>query len=240
MFKPNIYLLLNISRTKPNNNLITSSFKNDAINLVNWLGIDLADGNSSLVLSQAGTWVSNGSPSLPLNSVQYNNAGALFGDAFFTRDSTTKDTVINTPISSGVTAGFLSNVGLGLAAIRFEDTNTGEFSSIAVESGGLLSTYSTDGTVEWATQLSDSEFQFINSSTSDRFLHLDVGNGSYGIGDLDTSSNGTFISINDVTQTVEITNIPAYADNATAFAAIGANKLYYTDVAGEYILKLSH
>ena len=59
MFKPNIYLPLNISRTKPNNNLITSSFKNDAINLVNWLGIDLADGNSSLVLSQAGTWVSN-------------------------------------------------------------------------------------------------------------------------------------------------------------------------------------
>lgn len=34
--------------------------------------------------------------------------------------------------------------------------------------------------------------------------------------------------------------IPAYANNAAAVVAIGAGKLYYTDVAGEYIVKMSH
>jgi len=35
-------------------------------------------------------------------------------------------------------------------------------------------------------------------------------------------------------------DIPAYANNAAAFAVLGAGKLYYTDVAGEYILKVTH
>lgn len=34
--------------------------------------------------------------------------------------------------------------------------------------------------------------------------------------------------------------IQAYADNTAAVAAIGTGKLYYTDVAGEYMVKLSH
>lgn len=34
--------------------------------------------------------------------------------------------------------------------------------------------------------------------------------------------------------------IPAYANNAAAVVGIGAGKLYYTDVAGEYLVKLSH
>lgn len=34
--------------------------------------------------------------------------------------------------------------------------------------------------------------------------------------------------------------IPAYADNAAALAALGAGRLYYTDTAGEYIVKVSH
>jgi hypothetical protein len=35
-------------------------------------------------------------------------------------------------------------------------------------------------------------------------------------------------------------SIPAYADNAAAVAALGANRLYYTDTAGEYIVKITH
>jgi len=58
MFKPNIFLPLNISRTKQDNALITSSFKNQAISLLDWLGIDLINGSSSLVLAKNGTWVS--------------------------------------------------------------------------------------------------------------------------------------------------------------------------------------
>jgi len=40
--------------------------------------------------------------------------------------------------------------------------------------------------------------------------------------------------------TGDFSSIPAYANNAAALAVIGAGKLYYTDTAGEYIIKLSH
>jgi len=52
----------------------------------------------------------------------------------------------------------------------------------------------------------------------------------------DASGNATWQTLAGASGT----GIPAYANNATAVAAIGAGKLYYTDVAGEYILKLSH
>jgi hypothetical protein len=50
---------------------------------------------------------------------------------------------------------------------------------------------------------------------------LKVTNGSTGLGQLQLS-------------------IPAYANNAAAVAALGANRLYYTDTAGEYIVKITH
>ncbi len=212
MFKPNIYLPLNISRTKPNNNLITSSFKNDAINLVDWLGIDLADGNSSLVLSQAGTWVSNGSPSAPVNSIQYNNAGAFGGDALFTRDPVTLTTLIATPL-----------VGLG------DITSLGNSTTFAVTDADQSIDANTNGS-----------FNVSNVGGVDVFFQVGIDEGIYQLGDFGSTLNGTYFKIDDTTQTIEVTNVPAYANNAAAFAAIGANKLYYTDVAGEYILKLSH
>lgn len=46
--------------------------------------------------------------------------------------------------------------------------------------------------------------------------------------------------VNTTGSKISAPNIPAYANNAAAAAAIGAGKLYYTDVAGEYVLKLSH
>lgn len=52
----------------------------------------------------------------------------------------------------------------------------------------------------------------------------------------DASGNATWQTLSGAIGT----GIPAYANNAAAFAAIGAGKLYYTDVAGEYVLKLSH
>jgi len=46
--------------------------------------------------------------------------------------------------------------------------------------------------------------------------------------------------VNTTGSKISMPNIPAYANNAAAVSAIGAGKLYYTDVAGEYVLKLSH
>lgn len=56
------------------------------------------DGILGQVLSTDGigglSWVSGGTPGGSDTWVQYNNAGAFFGDALFTRDSTTKETFI--------------------------------------------------------------------------------------------------------------------------------------------------
>lgn len=40
--------------------------------------------------------------------------------------------------------------------------------------------------------------------------------------------------------TLDFSAVPSYADNTAAEAVLGAGKLYYTDVAGEYMLKVTH
>lgn len=89
MFKPNLFLSLNTSRNKQNNALITSSFKNNSINLFDWFGV-----------------------ANPLNSVQYNKNGHFFGDSLFLRDPITKETVITRVTTSGTDTGFVVNKNL--------------------------------------------------------------------------------------------------------------------------------
>lgn len=60
------------------------------------LGIS-AEGSASLFLNEQGDWVAaggGGTPSAPLNSIQYNNAGSFFGDALATRNAATGETYI--------------------------------------------------------------------------------------------------------------------------------------------------
>lgn len=59
MFRPDINLSKNIARTKQNNALITDTFQNQSISLLQWFGIDLQKGSNTLVLAQDGTWVAN-------------------------------------------------------------------------------------------------------------------------------------------------------------------------------------
>lgn len=47
-------------------------------------------------------------------------------------------------------------------------------------------------------------------------------------------------STTQIRNDVMLTDIAAYANNAAAVSALGVNRLYYTDVAGEYILKITH
>jgi len=68
---------------------------------------------------------------------------------------------------------------------------------------------------------------------------VQIQDGTQGAGKIltsDASGNATWQTLSGASGT----GIPAYANNAAAFAALGAGKLYYTDVAGEYVLKLSH
>ena len=52
----------------------------------------------------------------------------------------------------------------------------------------------------------------------------------------DASGNATWID----PSTLDFSTVPAYTDNTAAEAVLGAGKLYYTDVAGEYMLKVTH
>jgi len=75
-----------------------------------------------------------------------------------------------------------------------------------------------------------------NISTTQLKLLINATQGAGKVLTSDADGNATWQTLSAASGT----GIPAYADNAAAFAAIGAGKLYYTDVAGEHILKLSH
>ena len=119
---------------------------------------------------------------------------------------------------------------------------TGEFVKLANGDGQIdLEVNSSDGTISTALKLSPLLLTFGDYvGGNDLGLIVDIELGFYTLGANGAIGNGTKLYIDDNAQTIEITNVPSYANNAAAFAAIGANKLYYTDVAGEYILKLSH
>lgn len=59
MFKPKVFLPLNINYTKADNKLLTEGFRNKPLDLLEWFGINLDTGNSNLVLSQLGIWIDN-------------------------------------------------------------------------------------------------------------------------------------------------------------------------------------
>ena len=112
MFSPKLYIPSNIRGNKPKNSLITDTFQNNAVSLLDWLGIDLGNGDASLVLSKAGTWVSNGSPTLTftngltktLNNVQL--GGTLTEDITIDIDGNQFE-VVNSfnSLINGVTSG---------------------------------------------------------------------------------------------------------------------------------------
>ena len=60
----------------------------------------------------------------------------------------------------------------------------------------------------------------------------------YGEGLISVGNGGVLTTINPAD--LNFSTVPAYANNTAAEAALGPGKLYYTDVAGEYILKVSH
>jgi len=83
----------------------------------------------------------------------------------------------------------------------------------------------------------------IGTSTPDTTLHV-VGkmkyeDGTQGDGYVLTSDADGMATWTDAA-TLDFSAVPSYADNTAAEAVLGAGKLYYTDVAGEYMLKVTH
>ena len=106
-FKPKIFIPSNIRSDKRNNSLITESFLNNSIDLMDWMGINLQTGNNSLFLAQNGTWQSvGGSITGDPNQVLYFDfAGNIDSDAGFIRDvlgATTKIYADESNIFGGV------------------------------------------------------------------------------------------------------------------------------------------
>ena len=68
---------------------------------------------------------------------------------------------------------------------------------------------------------------------------LQLTNIGEGLGKVLTSS-ATGMATWETLGTGDFSGIPNYANNAAAYAAIGAGKLYYVDVAGEWQIYVSH
>jgi hypothetical protein len=121
-------------------------------------------------------------------------------------------------------------VGIGGAAESNKSlVVTGVFQSI---SGDVLLSVTS---IDWNIGDNSAGLSNIAGSLSDKTINM--------------AADAVQIYIDGTANTVEFTAsngikannaIPAYANNAAALSAIGAGKLYYTDVAGEYMVKLSH
>lgn len=134
-------------------------------------------GDESLFLNQQGNWVEvNGTPSLPLNSVQYNNAGAFGGDSGFTRNPTTFATTISA--LSAPTTGSL-----------FQLTSTASTFGYRDNPNSVVSGYTVMAT--------SNEFRFSTASTDYR---IKADSTSLRLGDEQSIHNSTLFTINDASQ----------------------------------------
>lgn len=182
-----------------------------------------------------------GTPSLPLNSIQYNNGGAFQGDTLFTRDFTTQETNIlandgtfefGIKILPEIKPSFSASV-LKLSTSAKADVFAG------VNDAGM--SYSPDGNLMYKAFVQDGAMSFVeeNDVYFHNYLVLDKTNNVYKIGDIDTSNLGTNIIIDDNTQIVTITNVPSYADDAAATGAgLTTGQLYSTTTGGSTFLKI--
>jgi len=180
MFKPKIFIPSNLRSDKKDNILVTDVVRNKSVNLLEWLGIDLLNGDNTKFLSQKGTYesVTAVTPSAPTNSVQYNNAGAFGGDANFTRNPTTFATVINA--LSAPTVGGIFQLSNTILQIGYTDTPSTINSGVRFNSTG-------------------SSFRYTNSSTDLRIL----ANGTnLRIGDTESAFNDTLITLDDINKTI--------------------------------------
>lgn len=159
-------------------------------------------------------------------------------------------------ILSAASNSVSNNVGSDVSAVNY--TN-GAIRSVFVDSTSALFQVSnltnsgtqfnglaaTDTTVSihLNNTVGNNEFAFINDNgivlKVDSLGKLGYFDGNQANGYVltsDASGNASWADIKDA----DFSNVPVYSDNATAVAAIGAGKLYYTDTSGEYILKITH
>lgn len=143
----------------------------------NCLGIT-PDGDENLFLNQLGNWVEvsggSGTPSLPLNSVQYNNAGAFGGDSGFTRNPTTFATTISA--LSAPTTGSLWSITT--------TSSTGGFNNMGSSIRSTITFNATTSEVRHSTSTTD--------------LRLLINDSLLSLGDTASTFNDTLFTIDDI------------------------------------------
>ncbi len=135
--------------------------------------------------------------------------------------------------SNGVSVGLVNDIIE--TVIVGNDKSVGEFVKLADGSGQIdLEVNSPDGSLTYALKMSPGLLTFgdyINAS--DIYLLLVVEFGKYEIGDLGGFLNSTKVTIDDVNQLVKITNVPTYADDASAITGgLSTGHLYKTTTGG--------
>ena len=196
---------------------------------------------------------SQGLPSLPLNSVQYNNDGAFFGDALFTRDPTTNDVIIAQE-SGTVQFGLQQNsdiLGLGVVSGSFNywkdsASNLIALAGVGDNTGGggnpAISFIDTRNIVTGDFANFQNEYDGVKFST-----HASATNGTIvaetlmdntGVTMQYTTDGITFTKI-IIDTLVTITNVPSYAnDLAATGGGLTSGQLYSTTTGGSTFLKI--
>ena len=172
------------------------------------------DGDENLFLNQLGNWVEvsggSGTPSLPLNSVQYNNAGSFGGDSGFTRNPTTFATTISA--LSAPTTGSLLQLTSSLATVGYRNNSS------SIVSGYIA--MSTSGEMRFSTASVD--YRIKADGTSLR------------LGDEQNIHNSILFTINDTSQqftfqngNIVLSTVGTYADDAAAaLGGVPVNGIY--------------
>lgn len=200
-----------------------------------------------------------GTPSLPFNSIQYNNNGAFFGDALFTRDPVTGVTNIQTIFADGTIGDIAITNDLisgGSNGIQFGQGNliTGESALVFVgdntPGGGVPFTVGFQ-----VTGAAGESIDFTSDLTNG--LHLDYANGTIisqiqatptlarihwddGLGnDIIVTTDVNGVTIDAQNGKVKVTNVPTYANDAAALVGgLTTGQLYKTTVLGSTFLKI--
>jgi hypothetical protein len=169
-----------------------------------------------------------GKPALPLGSIQYNNAGAFFGDSEFIRDPVTQQTIIASKNGDIL----IYQIGAGLVVIGSPTAYT-EYNPVAnsVFTQALLA-----------------EMGDVNNAGNGHTVVVDDVNkivrfrsplGKSIIGDSTLAGNSTLIEVDDLTELVKITNVPIFADDAAAgVGGLVTGQLYKTTTGGSTFLKI--
>jgi hypothetical protein len=108
----------------------------------------------------------------------------------------------------------------------FRTANTATYSSLSSDNGVGNPSYA-------MMEVNKFSIQKGNGGTQRYFL-ADIAGSQYGIGDLDAVvGNGTYITIDDLTELVKISNVPTYASDALAIiGGLTSGNLYKTTTLG--------